>query len=393
MNFFITLAMVGLVGVGMVYGEDAPKKREVTVISDIGENGRNEVELLKKWRILGRSKVIDRYQFSDLLKQYSDLMAAGRITSPDWVWMEIARQTELFSLAYGIWDSHPELQSQTSALQLKSMSDALYAMIKEHQIPNYKERPCVNLSVAIYGEPSQAWKDYVQKNSDNGRENITQRTIKDSIVELDSRTQSLDREIAKRGFDTNKTDSASSPTPPMNLFRTLAMVGLVGVGMIDSGMCKEAKDSTSVTNPVVSSEWKMDGWTSTQKPEEADFTVIVSYSVPGVVKDRDTFFFKKAWVEVRKYADGSTSEDGTISSTGLGKSRCGGGSGCSGAANVDTTDEGLRIFLHLHWSGKKTGKLKREFLLPWSELQKTVQDDECEIHVTVNYDKPSSTPQ
>ena len=177
----------------------------------------------------------------------------------------------------------------------------------------------------------------------------------------------------------------------MNFFKTLAMVGLVGVGMVYG---EDAKNSTSATNPVVSSGWKIDGWTSTQKPEEADFTVSVAYSVPGVVKDRDTFFFKKAWVEVRKYADGSTSEDGTISLTGLGKSRCGGGSGCSGAANVDPTSTGLKVFLDLRWSGKKSGKLKREFLVPWSELEKTVKDDECEIHVTVSYRKPSKpTPQ
>jgi hypothetical protein len=161
----------------------------------------------------------------------------------------------------------------------------------------------------------------------------------------------------------------------MNFFKTLAMVGLVGVGVVFG---EDAKNSTSATNPVGSSEWKIDGWTSTQKPEEADFTVSVAYSVPGVVKDRDTFFFEKAWVEVRKYADGSTSEDGTISLTGLGKSRCGGGSGCSGAANVDPTDAGLRVILDLSWSGKKTGKLKREFLVPWSELQKTVKDEESQ---------------
>ena len=176
----------------------------------------------------------------------------------------------------------------------------------------------------------------------------------------------------------------------MNLFRTLAMVGLVGVGMIKGGVCREVKDSASVTNPVVSSEWKMDGWTSTQKPEESDFTVTVAYSVPNVVKDKDTFFFKKAWVEVRKYADGSTSEDGSISLTGLGKSRCGGdGSGCSGAANVDPTDTGLRVILDLSWSGKKTGELKREFLVPWTDLEMTVKDEECEIHLNVTYRKPS----
>ena len=76
----------------------------------------------------------------------------------------------------------------------------------------------------------------------------------------------------------------------MNLFKTLAMVGLVGVGMIEAGMCKEPKDSDSATNPVVSSRWEVDGWTSAQKPEEADFAVTVSYAVPGVVKDSDTHY-------------------------------------------------------------------------------------------------------
>gem|GEM_PF-6668597 len=30
----------------------------------------------------------------------------------------------------------------------------------------------------------------------------------------------------------------------MNFFKTLAMVGLVGVGMVEGGMCKEAKDAS-----------------------------------------------------------------------------------------------------------------------------------------------------
>ncbi len=76
------------------------------------------------------------------------------------------------------------------------------------------------------------------------------------------------------------------------------------------------------------------------------------------------------------------------------KSRCGPHSGCSGAANVDPTNAGLKVFLDLRWSGKKSGKLKREFLVPWSELEKTVKDNDCEINVTVNYAKhPKPTPQ
>ena len=58
----------------------------------------------------------------------------------------------------------------------------------------------------------------------------------------------------------------------MKLFKTLAMVGLMGVGMIKGGMCREAKDSDSVTNPVVSSEWKMDGWRAMAVPH---FAVVV----------------------------------------------------------------------------------------------------------------------
>lgn len=180
----------------------------------------------------------------------------------------------------------------------------------------------------------------------------------------------------------------------MNLFKTLAMLGLVGVEMINDGMCKEAKVSASSTNLVSSSEWKTDGWECTQNPWEADFTVIVSYSVPGVIKDRDSFCFKKSWVEVRKDADGSSLEGGTLSLMGIGKSRCGLHSWCSGAANVNPTNAGLKVILDLSWGGKKTGKLKREFLVPWSELQKTVKDDDCEIHVNVSYSKhPTPTPQ
>jgi len=172
------------------------------------------------------------------------------------------------------------------------------------------------------------------------------------------------------------------------------MVGVVGVGMIEAGMCKEAKDSDSETNPVVSSRWEVDGWTNTQKPEEADFAVTVSYAVPRVVKDSDTHYFKKFCSEVKEYADGTTQQSACGSGTGVGKSRCGGGSGCSGAANVDPSDAGLKVILDLHWSGKKTGKLKREFLVPWSQLEKSVKDNDCEIHVSVNYSKPfKSTPQ
>jgi len=181
----------------------------------------------------------------------------------------------------------------------------------------------------------------------------------------------------------------------MNFFKTLAMVGLVGVGMVDSGICKEAKDSSTVTNSIISSRWeKTDGWMRITKPEEAEITVVVSYSVPGVIKDKDTYYFKQGWVEVLKYADGTSSEDRwEIFSSGI-KTRCFGntsGISCYDTPDVQIKNEGIKVTLNLSWSGKKTGKLKREFLVPWSELQKTFKDDECEIHVTVSYSKPSTT--
>ncbi len=57
----------------------------------------------------------------------------------------------------------------------------------------------------------------------------------------------------------------------MNFFRTLAMVGLVGVGVIDIGICKEAKDSDSETNPVVSSRWEVGGLDKHSKSRRSRF--------------------------------------------------------------------------------------------------------------------------
>ena len=60
---------------------------------------------------------------------------------------------------------------------------------------------------------------------------------------------------------------------------------------------------------------------------------------------------------------------------------------CNGAANVQVQDAGPKVVLDLSWGGKQTGHLKREFLVPWSELDKVVKDNEVEIHVTVRYRK------
>jgi hypothetical protein len=177
----------------------------------------------------------------------------------------------------------------------------------------------------------------------------------------------------------------------MNLFKTFVMVGLIGIGMIDAGMCKEANDFSTVINSIISSRWeKTNGWIRIKKPEEAEMTVVVSYSVPGVLKDKDTYYFKQAWVEVLKHADGTSSEDRRGISSGI-KIRCFGntsGISCYDTPDVQIKNEGTKVTLNLSWSGKKTGKLKREFLVPCSELQKTVKDEECEINVTVSYHIP-----
>ncbi len=138
-------------------------------------------------------------------------------------------------------------------------------------------------------------------------------------------------------------------------------------------------------SPVVSSRMEPRGFTSAQ-PVEADFTVVVTYKVPGVVEDSDTYSFKRFWSEVTEYADGSMSE--AVAGWGSsGKCRCGFSGGCNGCANVRVKDAGPEVTLDLSWDGKQSGHLKREFLVPWSELDKTIKDTEVEIHVTVRYRK------
>ena len=60
--------------------------------------------------------------------------------------------------------------------------------------------------------------------------------------------------------------------------------------------------SALAESPLISSHWEKDGWINTAKLEEAEITVNVAYSVPEVIHDRDTFYLKPFWSEVRKYA-------------------------------------------------------------------------------------------
>ena len=143
--------------------------------------------------------------------------------------------------------------------------------------------------------------------------------------------------------------------------------------------------STLADSSVVSSRLEARGFTSA-KPEDADFTVVVTYKVPSVVDDIDTYYFKRFWSEVTRYADGGMSEMRAGSSW-SGKSRDGIAGWCSGVANVQVQDAGPNVVLDLSWGGKQSGHLKREFLVPWSELDKTVKDDEAEVHVVVRYRK------
>ena len=139
-------------------------------------------------------------------------------------------------------------------------------------------------------------------------------------------------------------------------------------------------------SPVVSTHRELWGY-ELATAETAEISVVVSYKVPGVVNDTDTFYFKRFWSQVQKHADGTSSFNGPTLG-GILKSRCGPIGGCSGAANVDPQDEGFSIDLDLRWDRKEQrGSLKRHFLVTWSELEKTVKDDEVEIHVAVQYAK------
>lgn len=141
--------------------------------------------------------------------------------------------------------------------------------------------------------------------------------------------------------------------------------------------------SALAESPVISSRWEARGFISA-KPEEADFTVVVTYKVPGVIEDSDTYSFKRFWSEVTHYADGSMSEM-CAGGSWSGKCRDGVSSWCNGVANVEVKDAGPNVILDLSWGGKQSGHLKREFLVPWSELDRTTKDEDVEIHVTVRY--------
>ncbi len=126
-------------------------------------------------------------------------------------------------------------------------------------------------------------------------------------------------------------------------------------------------------SPVVSSGLKAHGF-ELSTPEAADFTVVVTYKIPGVVQDSDTYRFKQFWSKVTRYADGTESEM-VAGGSWSGKCRDGLSGWCNGSANVQVKDTGPNVILDLSWGGKQSGHLKREFLVPWSELDKTVKDN------------------
>jgi hypothetical protein len=143
--------------------------------------------------------------------------------------------------------------------------------------------------------------------------------------------------------------------------------------------------SAFADSAVVSSGLEARGFTSA-KSENADFTVTVAYKIPGVIADSDTYSFKRYWSKVTHYADGTMSAMRPGSSW-SGKCRDGVSVWCNGAANVQVEDTGPKVILDLSWGGKQSGHLKREFSVPWSELDKTIKGKEVEIHVNVRYHK------
>ena len=122
--------------------------------------------------------------------------------------------------------------------------------------------------------------------------------------------------------------------------------------------------------------------------KDADCTVVIHYEVPGVIRDTETYYFRRLVVEDLKGAPGE--EVLTIINTEFQlKNRCGGGQGgCDGTANIALEDAGFEITLDLNWTGQKTGSLSRKMLVPWSELEKTSTDLNSKIAVTVQWRQP-----
>jgi len=143
-------------------------------------------------------------------------------------------------------------------------------------------------------------------------------------------------------------------------------------------------------SPVVYTHCESGGFTSA-KADDADLTIVVSYTVPGVLKDTDTYYFKRSWSKVTEYADGSsTIETDSGEAQEYGEKYLDFPWGTfSDLSGVTLEDAGPTVDLNLYWDGNHPGHLERKFLIRWSELEKTVKDEHVEIHVTLSYSKRS----
>jgi len=147
--------------------------------------------------------------------------------------------------------------------------------------------------------------------------------------------------------------------------------------------------SVLAEDPVVSTRWIAKGFTYAEE-KDADLTVFVTYAVPGIITETETFPFKQFWAEIREYADGSESVQGRPFKSSL-TFRDGQTGGMIGGANVDVSNEGIAVKLDLSWGGDKSGNLNRKVFLKWSDTAKTIKDKKVEINITVKYSNKNKT--
>ena len=137
--------------------------------------------------------------------------------------------------------------------------------------------------------------------------------------------------------------------------------------------------------------WEANGFQPVEE-KDADFTVTVNFDIPGVFKYSHDYPFKRFWSEVREYADGSsesTSHSGVMTMF----------SRFKGKVYVTVDDMGPIVDLDLTWDGKRSGHIKRKLLVPWSDPEQIISDDDVQMDAIIHYhtkgqpvSSPSSAP-
>ncbi len=127
-------------------------------------------------------------------------------------------------------------------------------------------------------------------------------------------------------------------------------------------------------------------------PENAEFDIILGYTIPNTVSDSDEFHFKTCQSKFIEYSDGSFEfEPMEGSTTTRGVCRDGIGSWCNSSSMINVTNDGVKACLTIRWGGKSSGRVEKTVFSKWEDLPKTIKDETDNLTVVIER-KERKTP-